>query len=616
MDQGRSVYAMALSVLAFSIKATGSILTATLLVYLVVRALGESIRDRRIAWKLVGLSLAAGATLAGESLILRWSGAFEQQQGSRLPLLMAGIWFPDVLMLLGAIGVLAGVNLWGLGRQSSIWNVGVKILETGRDQPAAWCSVVVLAALAVAVSGVRFIPRYAALAVPLVYTILPGLAASAIGRGWMTGAMALITLLNLINWNGRLFPDGEAGLERIAHLPGIVLRREGSIRERSHEYLAIHQANLQAMHRACQEPEEIPIVTTEPYSCFLRFPALGVVKKPRAVYSFDPVGPVSLSNIASLADFERDRPTEVVVLRDTVVFNTVRAQAEVLPPQESDQVLFAETPELPTTLVVYRKRLDPSLGQSSEDWLRRARGKPFISAAMLWSAYSSRGAGSLYALAEQEATKTAWEPESSLVLAMSAARMGQWSLVVDHLLHAEARTMIGSDRRTYPANPLLPVRSNGLLRTLDAMLADARYEARTLALASCLEDAPFLRSGWGRYRLGLDLLEDGDPRTARGVFREVLRSIPTFWPAELGLIKVDIAESKSAEALRRLEELVAKHPDAIEPIVLLAQLHGKVGRSPPEVIQKLRDYLVQWPDSPGVREALQKSLGTDQPRAE
>jgi tetratricopeptide (TPR) repeat protein len=338
-----------------------------------------------------------------------------------------------------------------------------------------------------------------------------------------------------------------------------------------------------------------------PYSAFLAYPELGVVSERANVYAFFPVGPAKVSLVKSLADFEQDRPAEYLVLRDLVTFNFAFAKAEVLPPTDGDEVLFTDSSARPDELSVYLHRDSLRDELKWSPWLQRAKGLPLMNAARLWSGYQFSGGGGLLALASQDKEKASWEPESSLIIAAASARIGQWQSLIDQLLTAEGRTGVLGDRTEMAVSGS----DRGvLLESLDRLVFNDRSTARRLMLESCFQDAPFLRAGLMRYRLGLDLLDEGDHRVAGTVFRELLRNLPMFWPAEVGLARVELAELKINEAQKRLEQIVERNPDAQEPLLLLAELMGANADRVSQAKLLLKSYLERYPDSPRVARML------------
>jgi thioredoxin-like negative regulator of GroEL len=102
--------------------------------------------------------------------------------------------------------------------------------------------------------------------------------------------------------------------------------------------------------------------------------------------------------------------------------------------------------------------------------------------------------------------------------------------------------------------------------------------------------------------MALALLNEGSGRQAAPVFRELLEHVPQFWPAELGLAKVDWQLGNIDQAKTILETLIEKQPTAAEPVrllaILLADSHPGLSR---DVLER---YLERFPDADQVRDCL------------
>ncbi|MBY0589466.1 hypothetical protein K2X85_20005 [bacterium] len=615
IQQQKFVWAIGYALLAFAIKATGMLLAVILAFYLFVRAtLGIFDKEARPARDFM-LALLSLAVFGIEQGMLQWSGAFEQQQGGRLPLTMAFIWFPDVLLLsLVTVVLFAFLFAQRVGRAplSVSDSLTMRLRDHWQREGHHWCALLVVIALSVAISNVRFVPRYAAFAVPFLYVLFAEVLASLFTSRSRSIIFVTITLVNLINWNGQLFPDPQKGLEKIAYFPGRVLRREGSLLERSHEYLAVHEENIRVTRAAADRAGvagregSMPVVTILPYSLYVRSPVYGVVREPSNVYSFYPVGPPRISEINSLADFENDRPRRFVAIRDTTTFNFATVKAEVLAPTASDEIITWDRLGNPDELVAYVWQASDKQQDRFPIWIARAKTVPLLAASRLWSGFQYSGGPGLVAMIQQEPTRSAWEPESLLLSSAGEARAGQWQGLLENLLKAEGRLGVLADRSTLDADLSVEDPDDDLQTALNLLTKDDRRSSRLFALRSCVKDAPFLRGVVDRYRVGLDLLNQGDTRSAGLVFRELLKSLPNFWPAELGLAQADGQEGKLPEARRRMEAIVQRVPSAWPPMVALALLIAHDDSQRAQAEELLRRYLDQYPDSPEVLQLLER----------
>jgi hypothetical protein len=599
LDRERYAAAVGWSLVMFLIKATGVLMTAALIAYFAMRLSADLFRERRFSRPWAMRTLSAGGVLAAEQGLLWWSGAFEQQQGGRLPLVMAFAWFPDLLALafVALVGWLLFLLRPSVHAPASLLARSADILVRERVLTVSAMMIVLTAA---AITGVRFVPRYAAFAALFVYAILPVVLLSAMGRQRTVAVVfAVVTAVNLGNWNGALLPDQTWALEHWASFPGSILRREGSLLERSHEYLPHHRENLMATRAAVAAAGDQPVVTSLPYSFYLALPEVGVVERGLTVYSTYPVGPESISRIKSIADFERDRPASFVVLRDRNALSFAFNRWEIPLPRASNPVVFRERDGI--DLVVYRQSDLSATATRHADWIARAASLPTLAWVRLWSAERVAGGAGAYAVAKELSAGSPLSGESTILWCAAAARIGQWQDVIDAALAAEARQGILSDP-TYPFARATGVGPSALKRSLDALAAGDERRAAEFALQSAGQDAPFLPSLVGRYRMALALLNEGSGRQAAPVFRELLEHVPQFWPAELGLAKVDWQLGNIDQAKTILETLIEKQPTAAEPVrllaILLADSHPGLSR---DVLER---YLERFPDADQVRDCL------------
>ncbi|MBX9655855.1 tetratricopeptide repeat protein [bacterium] len=598
LDREHFVTACLLSFLGFGIKASGSLLTVALIAFFVLRFVADAL-EHRFSVRWIGLALFAGLLLAAEQGLLWWSGAFEQQQGGRLPLAMALAWFPDVVLLsvVALIGWLIAPWTSDPPSSPSLWIRRMGQIIT--NDTVGICSVMAILLLAVAIAGVRFVPRYAALAVPFLFAILPTVLHQMTRRPILIqSGLLLLIAINLINWNGILYPNIETSLERIAHLPGRVLRREGSLLERSHEYLANHRTNLEAIRIAAAEANGRPVITGLPHALYLAMPELGVVRQPLTVYSIYPVGPESISRIKSVADFEQDRPAQFLALRDTNTMCFAFTPWEVPRADESSKLLFTE-PSF-GDLQLYGM-IDDSLHEDRHQaWIYRAKSRPTIAWLQVWSMHAIGGAAGVFSKAKELCQGPLRMP-STMLLAAASARIGQWQDTTDAVIEGEARYRALSDPRFHFRRTETSSESS-FQRALDALAAGHEREANQLAFESAGQDALYLVPLVARYRLAQGLFTEGAGQQAAPIFRDLLKYSPEFWPAELGLIKIELQSGRRTEAQRSLEKLVAEHPSAEEPVILLALL--LVESEPDRARAFLSKYLQDYPESDRARQCL------------
>jgi tetratricopeptide (TPR) repeat protein len=609
VDRGRFLAAAAASFAAFLVKPTGMIFTIALLSYLGLRILADLAAYRRVAVRWLVAAAVCGGVLALERFLVVWGGALGYQFAGRLSLWMALAWFPDVLLLAAAAVLLlaaAGVR-WSLGhwaRPADAWERFARARRAAADfvdREAAYCCAAAAAAgVALGMSNVRFVPRYAAVAVPLLYFLV------GVSLSWWTTrrrapavALAAIVAVNLVNWNGVLLPDQGESLERLARVHRRILEREGSLLERSHEYLANHRENLAATRAVLKAAKGRPIVTSAPFSTYLTYPEFGVVKRPVPVYSTFNMGG-AISGMKETADLIRDRPEEFVCLRDASTWFTAHAVMEIPAPEKDDVLLYGAGPR--DGLLAFEKKFPPGGGRDWDRWIARGKSFPALTASILWSAYAREGATNVFFHARQAIEREAIEGEMYAVLAAAGARIGLWDQALTALLKAEARLGVLA-RGTEDEIPRHA--KDALGRSLDALAEGDSADAVQWAVAAVLADAPPIAAFVDAYRRGLARLDAGDVPLASEYFRTLLRADRAFWPAKVGLAKVRWREGDWSQAKKLLQQVLRDEPSAEEPHRLMALLLAREGRSN-EAAELLNAYLAKRPTSPLVEECLEE----------
>lgn len=626
VEQERFCLAAFLSFAAFLIKPSGMILTASLAGYLGIRLGLELVLQRRWSWQLARALTVQIAVLVAEQAILWWGDSVEFQFAGRLSLAMALAWFPDVLVLvffsLLLLLIFTFRDLWATSKDcpstdpsSSLASKRLDALQQSiRSQPMLWCAGFVVALLIVAISNVRFVPRYASMAVPFLYLILPIAAIAVVPRRRLvTTAFAFVTLINLVNWNGVLFPDRTWALEQLGGLPAEALAREGSVLERSHEYLANHRENLAATRAAFEQAQGRPIVTSVPFNMYLAFPEFGVVAKPANVYSILPIGGNrNISRIKELSELEQDEPPEIFCLRDTSTWFFALAAMEIPRPSSRDVVLFQDGPE--RLLTVYFRDFRPTGGQGWKQWLRLAKSFPFYTALRLYAAFKAGGAAAVSVEAHDRLLRQSAAGERMrtdpgpiagnlwAIFAAAAARCGKADVALRALVEAEA-----SDSLLSSIQPVMLRESAGgpLDDSLVAFLQGDRELSRRLALEYALAESPLLRRWIGEYAKGMLLWNAGDLTEAKAAFQRMLLYQKDFWPAQIGLARVLLQENQQSKALTVLERILQEQPSsesAVRLVALTLLSQGNVDGAR----RRLQEYLAGYPDAVKIRQCLEE----------
>jgi hypothetical protein len=204
---------------------------------------------------------------------------------------------------------------------------------------------ILIAGNLLAVQRVAFHPRYVLLSLPLLFAVAAiALNALCARKSLLTMSFAALACLNLVNFNGALFPE----------LPPS-LRRTSCYVERSHEYLVNHRSIRKAMEAVNKHSRPVPVLSIEFFVYALADPALGYVSEPRHGYTTkEYFYSRQFANALRMLD---DRPREVLVVAFHPRFET--DPGFCYPPPEDVpgvEVLYADGLDPP--LSVYVKRFD------------------------------------------------------------------------------------------------------------------------------------------------------------------------------------------------------------------------------------------------------------------
>lgn len=359
--RGRYSLAALASFAAFFMKATGlivslalaSFLFAALSVELMARRTGRPWLPIAIAWVLACMAVAA------EWEIAQWGDAFTGQLMDGPPLAMLFVWSPD-LVVIGALVAVLGIGAIGywlvFGPPADmpggmVRRGAARIASAIERRPIVPFGAILLAGIVAAIYRGPFLPRYLAFGVPILYLLAVELLAL-LPRALAGAGLVLVLGVNLVNWNGALFPDVVDGMNRFWGVPGAALARSGSFYERSHEYLADHQWTERMIKRISGDHGGEPIVTSLPFNYFLAYPQFGYVDRPAVVYSTSPVKGVDPS-FRDFTDLARDRPRAPIFIKAPSYFTVGSYKFEIPRAGPDDEILFPD--ESPWPIEVYRK---------------------------------------------------------------------------------------------------------------------------------------------------------------------------------------------------------------------------------------------------------------------
>ena len=368
---GRLVLAAAAAAAAFLMKATGAIVSVSLVVWLtLLLTSGWSQFEPATRRHLVRGLLANAVVLTAALLLIRAGGhvAWQSDPANRQQtpgLGMTLFWCPDLLaiFLLTAAAYAVGAIAWcraELGR-AELGRAELRREELPRaelaspateTQPASHArtaprhagsptasrppsptamgviyramasdpllplAALMIAGTLAAIMQIILLPRYLLLAVPLLFTLAGlGLFRAPRYRWVATLITTLLIAVNLVNWNGALYARHEWIFTTVWGVDGREFARTGGFLERSHEYLADHLANQRAIDAlvAARKVDE-PVLVGTPFVTLLAFPRLGYVAQPVTGYAandftdFVPHFPPAAPTILA------DRPTPLLVV--------------------------------------------------------------------------------------------------------------------------------------------------------------------------------------------------------------------------------------------------------------------------------------------------------------
>lgn len=362
VSKGKFHAACAASFAAFLVKPTGIILTfANVLLLLLL--LWSARRRRGDWWRSLGANLLV---LVVEVGILAWGDSLLAQSRARMPMSSVIFWCPDLVVIAVAAMVLSVVQAatWFTsmvdgGDRRKGWRTGgharVKVLI--RRRALEVYSLLVVIGTLLAASKVSFVPRYLCVALPFFYLLVGWTLFSRRHRRGIGIALTVgITILNLVNWNGVLFPDQFRAIEGLWGYPAATLAREGSFLERSHEYLWDHREMIEAM-KAIEEyvarhPDAVVIWGLPPARVSPR-PSFGYVTKPifgHSIWRMRGYEP----RFQRIQDLSFESTPHPVFFRTANIFYGDLARFNIPLPEPGDEIIYRKTPDAP--LVVFRKQ--------------------------------------------------------------------------------------------------------------------------------------------------------------------------------------------------------------------------------------------------------------------
>jgi len=367
-------------VMAFLMKATGLLVTATTVAYLLAHLLvGSHANDphtrRRYAW---GLGVNMLALLFQAALVVA-GGHIEYQMmphnRSGAPnLLMAKYLCPDLLLL----GFAAGVVLLGMlialaKQQAGDFGRGIqRPMHLARialqQQPRMIWSTILVVAVLLAISRIIFLPRYLMLLLPFLYI---GTGSVLFESRWLRRLsvilLAVITLLNVANSHGRFYPPIESMFAKEYGVDPALVARSGAFLERSWEYVADHTSNIRACRKIERQCQHDDVFAPTPLLHYLCFPRLGYVERPLHGFAINDFTDFvdRFKDVTIAAPVQRPRSAVFVWVGNT--FTHVSARFRLERPQNDDELIYNDHQSSP--LIVYRRTFADA--RFSDDALER-----------------------------------------------------------------------------------------------------------------------------------------------------------------------------------------------------------------------------------------------------
>ncbi len=584
---------------AFLMKATGLLVTATTVAYLLAHLLvrnrtGDPDVRKRLVWGLGANTLA----LLFQAALVVAGGHIEYQttpsnRSGAPSLLMAKYLCPDVILLAFAASiVLAATILALLKQQDGGIGGGIQrpihfVRNALAQQPLMIWSSILFVAVLFAVSRIIFLPRYLVLILPFLYI---GAGSVLFERRWLRRftvcALAIITLFNLANSHGRFYPPIETMFAEEYGVDPTLVARSGAFLERSWEYLADHNSNVDAcreIERQCQHDD---IFAPTPLLHYLCFPRLGYVDRPLHGYAVNDFTDFvdRFKDVTIAAPVQHPRRPVFVWVGNT--FSHVSARFRLERPRDGDAILYDD--HQPSPLVVYRRTLteEDFDDNTLERWYlqRMWPTAPPLSRVIYRTHYYLATNRLEKAIAEVEAFDA--EPSAigprALLLAQLNLRQGEYSVALNRL-HTHRQHDDSLDA-AYQA-----MRLEKLHQVLDPVLLPASNESKVL-----------LAHAQGYWRRG-------NRTAAKQFLRQLLDREPNMGEALFLQWKMALDERQFDSAMHAFENALNQQPDHVGALVCLGWLRLFRGEYNPAE-ELFRSVLDRDPQHAGARRGLEVLL--------
>lgn len=603
LTRGNYVTAALLASLAHWTKASGlSIIVAGGVLLGLMTLLGLLTVGRRREARRAGMGLAAFAIVLLLAIVVEKTigtltnnpegMAFAQSLDwwTKATMTVANVpwWCPDQVLIFALVSVAAiGLGaVWFRRRwretpvDSPLQRASAILYEGLLRMPFAVLAPIIIGGFCVAMMQWDGMPRYLVLPVCFLYLVF-GLVlfGHASVRRFAAAACAALIVVNLVNADGRWFPDlSDRG-------------RTGSVLERSREYLDDHRSNIEAMRTLAAEYPSVPVIAGVPYVHYLGLPRLGVVERPLRGYSLNRYTPPTFQSAMRLP---YDKPREVVLVSVT---SSLIPPGVVPPPEPGERIIYNDSDRNKSPLIVYLRRWPSELSdQQLASWYR----------GMVWQRTDLAGRFRLLLEEGQRddaiALARQWleqDPSNAVLHLATAEQLEEAQRFEEALVHARRAGELAPEE-------LLPRLRTGLLLRRLGRLDEAAEELRGAIRLHSEAAEP-------HHALAMVLADQGRLDDAERHFRRAVELAPTNVEFRWNLGKLLILQGKIGEAVRSYRQtlgldpdayyvandlawLLATHPDenirdGAEAVRLAEQARAGIDRSDPLVLSGVLDTL-------------------------
>lgn len=336
--------------------------------------------------------------------------------------------------------------------------------------------------------------------------------------------------------------------------------RTGAFLERSLEYLDDHRANLNAVAKVVAESSDVPIVAANPFVHFLALPCLGYVERPLHGYA---INSFTTRTFKPVEQILKDCPPQVVVISANNRFASPQTALSAVPlPETTDERIYVDDSRPQSPLIVFRKHW-----KTDDAKVIRTR---YLS--LLWPArYLDEQAAALAKSGRIEEAETLYRRAVEVQTA-DAEPLFQLALFLAHTQRFEqAVEPLEQAIRWDPQRAEFHHQLGVVLTELE------RYSAATEQLKKALMLNPRMAEAYcdlGVVRARLD-----DPDKAIADFSKALDVDPRVANAQRLWGKVLLKQEQFSEAIEHFSRAIELAPNDVEAYFAMAAADLKLGRN-------------------------------------